>query len=364
MASDLDALRRHYAEELAWVSEIEPGPLVDAFATVPRERFVGPGPWQIMGRKGYRPTPDDDPRHLYHDVLVGLVPERRLNNGQPSFLAALMRAARVAEAEHVVHLGCGVGYYSAVMAEVVGPRGRETALEADPELAARASANLSDRGNVQVRQGDAAEVDFDPADVVFVNFGMTHPLRRWAEKLEPGGRLLVPITAATGIGGVLRFDRRNDRFSARAVSPTQIFSSVSARDAALELKLRERYLANPLASTVVSSLRLDAHDEDDSCWLHGRDVCLSTRTVDPPGALDVYAGIYRIGASTDVSFHVRDGVLIASSPLGVVALRSTGEDRFEAPDVADMRFERNADGSPTRVTIAMGGETFIAERVL
>jgi hypothetical protein len=162
---------------------------------------------------------------------------------------------------------------------------------------------------------------------------------------------------------VLRFDRRDDAFSARAVGPTQIFSSLSARDPVLERKLRELYLANPLASTAVSSLRLDEHAEDDSCWLHGRDVCLSKRSVDLPGALDVYAGIYRIGSGTDVTFQVRDGVLTAHSPLGTVALRGAGEDRFEAPDVASVRFERNAGGNATRVTIEMGLETFVAERV-
>lgn len=361
--SDLDVLRRHYAEELAWMSELEPGPLVDAFATVPRERFVGPGPWLIMGRKGYRQTPDDDPRHLYHNVLVGLVPERRLNNGQPSFLAALMQAVRIAEAEHVVHLGCGVGYYSAVMAEVVGPSGRVTAIEAEPELAARAIANLADRGNVEVRQGDAAQVDFDSADVVFVNFGMTHPLPRWVDKLKPGGRLLVPITASNGFGIVLGVHRRDNTFSARVVGPTQIFSSVSGRDPALEPKLRERYPASPLAGSAVSSLRLDAHDEDETCWLHGPGSCLSTRSVDPPSALDVYAGIFRIGPGTDVTFRVRDGALHAHSPLGDAALQASGDDCFEAPGVARVRFERNADGISTRVTIAMGDETFVAERV-
>src|SRR5205823_3982597 len=60
---------------------------------------VGPGPWLIvrpfvmMPRPAgapltidqtYRKTPDADPRHLYHDVLVALDPERKLNNGQPS----------------------------------------------------------------------------------------------------------------------------------------------------------------------------------------------------------------------------------------------------------------------------------------
>jgi protein-L-isoaspartate(D-aspartate) O-methyltransferase len=81
---ELDAVRRFYAEEVAAVAHLEPGALVDAFARVERERFLGPGPWLIMrdpmrpGLEAYRRTPDADPRHIYHNVLVGIDPARKL----------------------------------------------------------------------------------------------------------------------------------------------------------------------------------------------------------------------------------------------------------------------------------------------
>lgn len=46
--SDLAALRRFYAEELRAVSDIRSEALVRAFATVPREHYLGAGPWQIL----------------------------------------------------------------------------------------------------------------------------------------------------------------------------------------------------------------------------------------------------------------------------------------------------------------------------
>ena len=46
--------------------------------------IVGPGPWSVFGASGSGVTDDADPRRLYNDVLVALVPERRINNGQPS----------------------------------------------------------------------------------------------------------------------------------------------------------------------------------------------------------------------------------------------------------------------------------------
>ena len=43
----------------------------------------GPGPWQIVRWGGYRTTPDPDPVYLYTDDVIGILPERNLNNGQP-----------------------------------------------------------------------------------------------------------------------------------------------------------------------------------------------------------------------------------------------------------------------------------------
>jgi len=87
----LDQARRAFAEELEAVAHLETPELVDAFARVPREAFLGAGPWQI-GRaldldRPYRTTIDADPRRIYHDVLVAIDPVRQLNNGQPSSLA-------------------------------------------------------------------------------------------------------------------------------------------------------------------------------------------------------------------------------------------------------------------------------------
>jgi protein-L-isoaspartate(D-aspartate) O-methyltransferase len=71
LSRDLEARRQLYAEELRAVSNLRSAALVQAFATVPRERFLGPGPWQIAAPTPlgtYRTTADADPRHLYHNV--------------------------------------------------------------------------------------------------------------------------------------------------------------------------------------------------------------------------------------------------------------------------------------------------------
>jgi protein-L-isoaspartate(D-aspartate) O-methyltransferase len=97
------------------------------------------------------------------------VPDRRLNNGQPSLHAHLMHQASPAAGEHVVHVGTGTGYYTALLAHLVGPSGRVTGIEYDPDLAVRARANLAACKNVEIVEGDGTQVTFDAADVIYVN---------------------------------------------------------------------------------------------------------------------------------------------------------------------------------------------------
>ncbi len=46
--SELDAIRHYYAEELRAVANLQSETLVRAFAKIPREHFLGPGPWQVF----------------------------------------------------------------------------------------------------------------------------------------------------------------------------------------------------------------------------------------------------------------------------------------------------------------------------
>src|SRR5438270_10973455 len=117
----IEDCRRFYAEDIRIAAGLNSGPLIEAFARVPREQFIGPPPWQIAspdmiaGETGYITT--ENPQDLYHNVLIALDPRRHLNNGQPSALAHWINALDLKEGDRVFHLGCGVGYYTAILAE-------------------------------------------------------------------------------------------------------------------------------------------------------------------------------------------------------------------------------------------------------
>jgi protein-L-isoaspartate(D-aspartate) O-methyltransferase len=75
----------------------------------------------------------------------------------------LIAAAGPRPGEHVVHIDAGVGYYTAILAHMVGERGRVTAIEFDGGLAERLAANFAGQLNVRALQGDGAHIEFDSA---------------------------------------------------------------------------------------------------------------------------------------------------------------------------------------------------------
>jgi protein-L-isoaspartate(D-aspartate) O-methyltransferase len=178
-ARNVEEARQRFAEELRYTAHVRSSRVVAAFATVPREHFVGSGPWRVlspMSLAEYWTTDDARPHHLYHDILIAIDPIRRLNNGQPSLWAHLYDQLDLQPGAHVVHVGAGTGYYSAILAEIVGRNGKVTAVEIDPELAAAAQRNLAlswPQAVVTATDGFAFRTE-EPADAIIVNAGVMH----------------------------------------------------------------------------------------------------------------------------------------------------------------------------------------------
>jgi protein-L-isoaspartate(D-aspartate) O-methyltransferase len=279
--------RRFYAEEIRWCAGVKTPGLVDAFARVPREEFLGPPPWLLSspevawsatGGTGY--TESSDARDLYHNILVALDAPRRVNNGQPSALARWIDSLELKAGNRVYHVGCGVGYYTAILAEVVGTSGRVVASEVDAGLAARAQANLAGYGNVVVHAADGATVVAGECDAVLINAGVTHPHPRWLDQLSDGGRMVLPLTAAMpqtpdlGRGAMMKLVRKGDAFAVEMVTYVGIYSCTSVRDAEMNSVIGPSLAAGALGK--VKSLRRDAHEKGESCVVHGGEACWSS----------------------------------------------------------------------------------------
>jgi len=282
-----DTLRRAYAEQVVLgAPRAIIDALIEAFARVPRELFLGPGPWSIL-RPGLdeepTPTPDASIEHVYRDVLVTLDASKHLNNGQPSAHARWILAAAPRPGESLLHIGCGTGYYTAIFAELVGAIGRVVAYDVEPELLARARANLAAWPQAEANLGDASELRGD-FDVIYVNAGATHARREWLAAQRPGGRLVIPLTIHTpqfpqsGVGVVVAIEHAGERWPLRVVSPVGIYDCVGARDPDAEAqlgKLLARARAGDRASLTGLAVVRTAHERTPACVLHVDGFCVS-----------------------------------------------------------------------------------------
>lgn len=274
----LTACRDFYAKMVAAAG----GPLRDrlerAFAAVRRERFLGPGPWlaRSIYNETYVQTPTDDPIHVYQNLLFALVGEKRINNGEPCLHGQLLGALSPRDGGTVLHVGCGTGYYTAVLAQLVGPAGKVIGYEIDPDLARRAGDNLAPWGNVEVRCASGVVDDLPRCDAVYVNAGATRPAAPWLDALSENGRLVFPLsgTQASGAGVSLLVERRKQAFAARVIDYCQFIACQGAFDEAEAARVAAAFRSGALWAAR-SVIRND--QPDGSAVLVGNGWWLSSR---------------------------------------------------------------------------------------
>lgn len=228
----------------------------------------------MLGRASFLTDATDDLYQLYQDVLISIAPERGINNGHPSLHALCMAAVGVAAGECVVHVGAGTGYYTAVLAELVGPSGMVHAYEIEEDLAAQASDNLRDWPCVQVHCASATDRALPSADIVYVSAGATHPLDSWLDALSLGGRLIFPMTLDDDSGAMLLIRRKaSAQYSAAFLTQVSFIPCVGATDALASAALAVAFATRPIEA--VRSLRRNT-EPDASAWCTGSGWWLST----------------------------------------------------------------------------------------
>jgi len=150
--------------------------VLDAFASVPRDRFVT--------------APDLAAAYEDHPLPIGA----GQTISQPYVVALMVEALRVQATDRVLEVGAGSGYAAAILsclaADVV-------AVERMPGLAAAAAARLAELGyaNVRVVAGDGSigVADAEPFDAICVSASAPRVPRALVAQLAPGGRLVVPV---------------------------------------------------------------------------------------------------------------------------------------------------------------------------
>lgn len=160
--------------------------LVEALATLPREKFVP---------AAYHPV-------AYADSDIPLSGGNGRVILEPMILARMIQSADVRPSDKVLVIGAERGYACAVLARLV----REVyAIEEDELLAAKANSTLKELGihNVNITIGGLADgyAQEQPYDVIFINGGAEELPDGITEQLRDGGRLVV-VLSESGVGHV------------------------------------------------------------------------------------------------------------------------------------------------------------------
>ena len=157
--------------------------LLEVMRQVPRAAFV----------------PLDQVRLAYHDVPVP-IPHSQVTT-QPSLSARMIQALRLAGGEHVLEVGTGYGYQTALLGRLAS---FVTSIERWADLADQARRNLAAQGikNVHLVEGDGTEgvPATAPYDAILVSAAFPQVPQALAGQLRVGGRVVQPI----GPGGAER----------------------------------------------------------------------------------------------------------------------------------------------------------------
>jgi len=167
--------------------------VIEAMRRIPRHAFIA----AAMRREAYEDTP--------------LPIEEGQTISQPYIVALMLEAARLGDRDHMLEVGAGSGYASAIAAQLVA---HVDAVERHPRLVELARARLARLGiaNVDVHVGDgsAGWPSGAPYDAIVVAAAGPRVPEALREQLAVGGRLVIPVASGFGAQRLVLVERRGD----------------------------------------------------------------------------------------------------------------------------------------------------------
>ncbi len=150
-----------------------------AFLSVPREIFLP----DVLKDRAYIDTP----------LEIG----KGQTISAPHMVAIMCEALDIRPHQTILEVGAGSGYHAAIIAHMVGSKGKVYTIERHASLASQAKENLKRAGvtNVTVEQGDGSEglLAYAPYDRIYVTCSSPNIPQPLIDQLVDGGKLLIPV---------------------------------------------------------------------------------------------------------------------------------------------------------------------------
>lgn len=139
--------------------------------------------------------PEDMKNAAYQDMPLPLLRGKTIS--QPTTVMIMTHALELEPGEKVFEVGTGSGYQAAIIARIVGPKGKVITTEVVPELVSFAKKNLrnSNISNVSVFEEDGSngmksEAPFDKIIITAACREFPKPL---LDQLKPNGIIVGPV---------------------------------------------------------------------------------------------------------------------------------------------------------------------------
>ena len=210
MPVELNALRQHLVDQVREQGAATDPFVLDALRTVPRHLFL----------------PDLPPEQAYRDEAIVTKRDEHgrpiSSSSQPTIMAIMLDQLAATRGQRVLEIGAGTGFNAALLAHVVGERGRVTSVDLDADTVERARDNLDAAGcpNVVLVTGDGSlgHAANAPYDRIIATVGVWDLAPAWRDQLAPGGRLVVPLDLH-GVQRSVAFEPVGDHWTSRSAQP-------------------------------------------------------------------------------------------------------------------------------------------------
>jgi protein-L-isoaspartate(D-aspartate) O-methyltransferase len=207
---ELNALRQHLLEQVRDRGAATDPLVADALRTVPRHLFLP----DLPPDQAYRDEPIVTKRDEHGEPIS--------SSSQPTIMAIMLDQLGARRGQRVLEIGAGTGFNAALLARIVGERGKVTSVDLDGDTVARARENLDAAGcaDVVVVTGDGAlgHQERGPYHRIISTVGVWDLAPAWLDQLGKDGRLVVPLDLR-GVQRSVAFERDGDHWTSRSAMP-------------------------------------------------------------------------------------------------------------------------------------------------